>query len=146
AYWQGKFPPAIHFAQESVRLARDIYDGFHELYALTFLCLAQWSRGDYAQAFRVTHEVVTKAHERQNLFFLSRMQNHLGWFHRELGAVARAAELDHESRDLGRRHDIGIVEISALVNLGLDYLALGQHARAQSYLAPTLDRVVREAV
>ena len=79
------------------------------------------------------------------MFLLSRMQNHLGWFSRELGAVSRAAELDHESTDLGRTHGIANVEISALINLGLDYLALGQHARALSYLAPTLDRVVREA-
>jgi tetratricopeptide (TPR) repeat protein len=110
-----------------------------------FLCLAQWSWGDYQQAFRVTHEVLTKAHERQNMFFLSRIHNQLGWFHRELGAVSRAAELDHESVELGRTHGIAIVEISALVNLGLDYLALGQHERAMSYLAPTLDRVTREA-
>jgi tetratricopeptide (TPR) repeat protein len=91
------------------------------------------------------HDVMTKAHERHNILFLSRMKNHLGWFSRELGAVARAAELDHESTDLGRTHGIANVEISALINLGLDYLALGQHARAWSYLAPTLDRVVREA-
>jgi tetratricopeptide (TPR) repeat protein len=146
SYWQGEFPPAIHCAQESVRLARLIHDGFHELYSLVFLCLAQWSGGDYPQAFRVTHEVLTKAHERQNMFFLSRAKNQLGWFHRELGAVTRAAELDHESRDLGRTHGIAIVEISALVNLGLDFLALGQSGRALSYLAPTLDRVDREAV
>ena len=145
AYWQGQFQPAIHLAQEGLSVARDIHDGFHELYCLAFLCLAQWSRGDYQQAFSVTHEVLTKAHERQNMFFLSRMQNHLGWFHRELGAASRAAELDHESIDLGRTHGISIVEISALVNLGLDYLALGQQAHALSYLAPTLDRVVREA-
>ena len=83
---------------------------------------------------------------RHNMFFLSRIKNQLGWFHRELGAAVHAAELDHESRDLGCTHGIAIVEISALVNLGLDYLALGQHARALSYLAPTLDRVVSEAV
>jgi tetratricopeptide (TPR) repeat protein len=145
AYWQGQFQPAIHLAQEGLSVARDIHDGFHELYCLAFLCLAQWSRGDYQQAFSVTHEVLTKAHERQNMFFLSRIHNQLGWFHRELGAVSRAAELDHESRDLGCTHGIAIVEISALVNLGLDYLALGQHERALSYLAPTLDRVIREA-
>jgi tetratricopeptide (TPR) repeat protein len=77
--------------------------------------------------------------------FLSRMQNHLGWFSRELGAVSRAAELDHQSTDLGRTHGIANVEVSALINLGWDYLALGQPTRAWSYLAPTLDRVVREA-
>jgi predicted ATPase len=145
AYWQGEFQPAMHLAQEAVDVARDIHDGFHELYCLAFLCLAQWSRGDYQQAFSVAHEALTKAHERQNMFFLSRIHNQLGWFHRELGAVSRAAELDHESRDLGCTHGIAIVEISALVNLGLDYLALGQHERALAYLAPTLDRVIREA-
>jgi tetratricopeptide (TPR) repeat protein len=107
--------------------------------------LAQWSWGDYQQAFSVAHEVLTKAHERQNMFFLSRMKNHLGWFYRELGAASRAAELDRESTDLGCTHGISNVEISALINLGLDYLALNQHERALSYLEPTLDRVVREA-
>jgi tetratricopeptide (TPR) repeat protein len=47
--------------------------------------------------------------------------------------------------ELGRTSGIGNVEVSALINLGLDSLALGQHARALSYLEPTLDRVVREA-
>jgi tetratricopeptide (TPR) repeat protein len=145
AYWRGNFQPASHFAQEGVSVARDIHDGFHELYCLAFLGLALWSRGDYQQAFSVTHEVLTKAHERQNMLFLSRMQNHLGWFYRELGAASRAAELDHESTDLGRTHGLANVEISALIDLGLDSLALDQQARALSYLAPTLDRVVREA-
>jgi tetratricopeptide (TPR) repeat protein len=88
---------------------------------------------------------MTKAHERHNMFFLGRMQNSLGWFFRELGAVSRAAECDHESTDLGRTHGSANVEISACINLGLDYLALGQPTRAFSYLEPTLDRVIREA-
>jgi tetratricopeptide (TPR) repeat protein len=144
AYWQGHFPSAIHRAHEGVTVARDLHDGFQELNCLAFLSLACWSRGDYPQAFRITHEVVTTAHERHQMFFLSRMKNHLGWFARELGAVSRAAESDHESTDLGRTHGIPNVEISALINLGLDYLALGQPTRAFSYLAPTLDRVVHE--
>jgi class 3 adenylate cyclase/tetratricopeptide (TPR) repeat protein len=145
AYWQGHFLPAIHRAQEGVTVARDLHDGYHELHCLAFLSLACWSQGDYPQAFRITHEVLTKAHERHNRFFLSRMKNHLGWFSRELGAVSHAADLDHESTDLGRTHGIANVEISACINLGFDYLALGQLPRAWSYLAPTLDRVVREA-
>jgi class 3 adenylate cyclase/tetratricopeptide (TPR) repeat protein len=145
AYWQGHFPLAIHRAQEGATIARDLQEGFHELHCLTFLSLACWSQGDYRQAFRITHEVVTQAQERHNVFFLSRMQNHLGWFSRELGAVSRATELDHESTDLGRTHSIPNVEISALINLGLDSLALGQPTCALSYLEPTLDRVVQEA-
>jgi tetratricopeptide (TPR) repeat protein len=142
ANWRGHFQPASHLAQEGASVARTIQDGFDELFCLTILCLAQWSQGDYQQAFSVTHEVLTKTREWQNMFFLSRMKNQLGWFYRELGAVSRAAECDHESTDLGRTHTIPNVEISALINLGLDYLALGQPTRALSYLAPTLDRVV----
>ena len=145
AYWQGHFLSAIRHAQEGATIARALQEGFHELHCLTFLSLACWSQGDYRQAFRITHEVMTKAQERHNRFFQSRIQNHLGWFSRELGAVSRAVEWDQESMDLGRTQSIANVEISALINLGLDYLALGQHARALSYLESTLDRVVREA-
>jgi class 3 adenylate cyclase/tetratricopeptide (TPR) repeat protein len=145
AYWQGHFPSAIQWAQEGATIARDLQEGFLEQHCLAFQSLACWSQGDYPQAFRITHEVMTKAHEQHNIFLLSRMQNHLGWFSRELGAVSRAAELDHESTDLGRTHGIANVEVSALINLGWDYLALGQPTRARSYLAPTLDRVLREA-
>jgi tetratricopeptide (TPR) repeat protein len=47
--------------------------------------------------------------------------------------------------ELGRTHHIANIEVSALINLGLDSLALGQYERASSYLAPTLERVQREA-
>src|SRR5262249_36088980 len=101
AYWQGHFPSAIHRAQEGATIARDLQEGFHELHCLTFLSLACWSQGDYPQAFRITHEVMTQAQEQHNIFLLSRMQNHLGWFFRELGAVSRAAEMHPASTDPG---------------------------------------------
>jgi tetratricopeptide (TPR) repeat protein len=91
------------------------------------------------------HEGRAKAEERHNTFIVGRLTNTLGWFSREFGAVSRAIELDHESMELGRVSRISNVEISASINLGLDYLALGQHERAMSSLKPTLDRVQREA-
>lgn len=38
------------------------------------------------------------------------------------------------------------MEISVLINSGLGYLALAQVDRARSYLEPTLERVVRQAL
>jgi tetratricopeptide (TPR) repeat protein len=90
------------------------------------------------------HEGMTKAQERKNLFVGGRLTNTLGWFHREFGSVARAVEYDHESLELGRVSGVANVEINALINVGLDYLALGQYARAFSYLEPTLKRVAHE--
>jgi tetratricopeptide (TPR) repeat protein len=145
AQWQGNFQQAIALCREGATVARDIHDGNTELFCLAFLCLAYWSAGNYAQALHVVHEGMTKARERENRFVLSRLTNTLGWFHRECGDVSRAVELDHESMELGRRYGIPHVEISALVNLGSDYFALEQHARACSYLESTLERVEREA-
>ncbi|MGH8067245.1 MAG: adenylate/guanylate cyclase domain-containing protein [Candidatus Entotheonellia bacterium] len=145
AYWQGNSQRAIPLGQEGWAVSRDIHDGFSELISLAFLCLEYWSAGNYAQALHVLHEGMTKAKERDNKFILGRLTNTLGWFHSEFGDISRAVEYDHESMELGRTSGISNVEISALINLGLDYLALGQHARALSYLEPTLERVERGA-
>ncbi|HEY7494119.1 MAG TPA: tetratricopeptide repeat protein [Candidatus Tectomicrobia bacterium] len=144
-YWQGDFQRAIALGQEGVAVARDIYDGFHELYTLSFLCLAYWSAGEYAQALTVWRDGMTKAKERDNKFIIGRLTNTRGWFHSEFGDVSRAIEYDQESVELGRVARVSNVAISALINLGLDYFALGQHERALAYLKPTLERVEREA-
>jgi class 3 adenylate cyclase/tetratricopeptide (TPR) repeat protein len=145
AYWQGHFLRAIHCGRESVDVCRDIHGGFSEIFNLARLCLAAWSIGSYRQAFEIVDEGLTKAHERGNTFIIGRLTNTLGWFHRELGNVYRASAYDQESVELGRRYRIPNVEVSALINVGLDYLALGQNEPAKSSLTPTLDRVQRES-
>ena len=146
AYWRGDFPRAIQCGQEGADVSRAIPDGYRELLNLCRLCLGHWGFGNYRQALDVLYEGLTKARERESRFFISRLTNTLGWFHREFGDTSRAVELDHESMEEGRAARIPNVEVSALINLGFDYLALGQYERAQSYLEPTLERVEREAL
>jgi tetratricopeptide (TPR) repeat protein len=146
ANFQGNFPWALQLAQEGVTVARDIHDGLNELLSFSFLCLAYWSAGNYAQALTVAHEGMTKAKERGNTFILGRLLNTLGWFHREFGEISRAITYNQESVLIGRTSNIPNVEISALINLGLDYHALGHREQALSYLNPTHDRVEREAL
>ncbi|MFQ5916539.1 MAG: tetratricopeptide repeat protein, partial [Candidatus Binatia bacterium] len=145
AYWQGHFERAVNLGREGLAISRDIHDGFRELLTLGNLGMSYGGVGDYAEAFRVLHEGIRVAKERGNWMHLGRMMNTLGWLHSEFGDVARAMEYDQESAKLGRAHRISNVEISALINLGLDHFLLGQHERALSYLGPTLDRVQREA-
>jgi class 3 adenylate cyclase/tetratricopeptide (TPR) repeat protein len=142
---QGKFHTAMQLGQEGVIVSGAIHDGFTELRTLAFLCQASWGAGHYAQALTWLHEGMTKAKERQNTFFVGRLTNTLGWFSREFGALSQAVEFDHESLDIGRTAGIANVEISALINLGLDYLALGRYERALASLKPTLERVQHEA-
>jgi tetratricopeptide (TPR) repeat protein len=143
-YWQGKFPSVRLLAKEGATVARDIFEGSWELHCLEFLCQSHWSVGDYGKAFTVSHEISTKAQERNMPFHLSRIHNTLGWFHRELDDLPRAVEYDRESVELGRTVPIANAEISGLVNLGLDYLALNQYERSRSSLESTLERVQRE--
>jgi class 3 adenylate cyclase/tetratricopeptide (TPR) repeat protein len=145
AHWQGYSQRAIQLGQEGLAVSREIHDGLNELFDLAFLCLAYWSAGHYAHALIVLREGMTKAKERENRFIVGRLMNTLGWFHSEFGDVSRAVDYDYESMELGRTYRISNVEISALINLGLDHVVLGQYERALSYLEPTLDRVQREA-
>lgn len=46
-------------------------------------------------------------------------------------------ELDQESLACGQTSRVANVEISALINLGYDALALGQFAQARAYFEPT---------
>jgi tetratricopeptide (TPR) repeat protein len=146
AYWQGRFHRALHLGQESVALAREVYDGFSELFNLAFFCLEYGSVGQYAQAFSTVQEGIAKAQARQNIYFLGRLLNTWGWLYSELGDSVHALDYDQESREIGRIHSLPNIEISALINIGLDYLAVGHQERAGSYLAPTLERVEREAL
>jgi DNA-binding SARP family transcriptional activator/tetratricopeptide (TPR) repeat protein len=146
AYWLGDYARALEIGQEGLIVARAIRDGLVELLGLAFLCQAYWGAGECAKAFAVLHEGLAKAKERNSTFIVGRLMNTLGWFHRELDDVSHATEYDHESVELGRAAGISHVEISALINLGLDCLALGQYGRALSYLEPTLDRVEREVL
>jgi tetratricopeptide (TPR) repeat protein len=144
-YLQGDYQRAMQFGREALTIFREIQDGFNELHALAFLCQSLWGAGAYAQALTLSQEGLAKAQERENNFFVGRLLNTLGWYYREFGDAARAIEHDQKSVELGRTIRIANVEIRALVNLGLDHLALGQPAQARSFLEPTLDRIQREA-
>ncbi len=144
-YWQGDFQRAVTIGQEGLEAARDVHDGFHELFILALLCLAHGGAGDYGQALQVVQDGLALAQTHDSKFMLGRLTNSLGWLHCEQGDVNRAFEYDQQSADLGRTYGISNVEISALINLGMDALALEDFDQAQSYLAPTLERVEREA-
>lgn len=144
SYLQGEYAAAIGFGVEGVQICAELNDAFTELRALAFLCQSYWGAGEYSQALALLQRGLHLSRERENTFIAGRLLNTQGWFHRELGDAAGAAELDRESIDLGRAAGISNVEISALVNLGLDHIALGAYGTALACLQPTLARVEKE--
>jgi tetratricopeptide (TPR) repeat protein len=117
-----------------------VYDGTMELFNQAFRCLAHIGLGTYAEAFTAVNDGLTKARERDNTFILGRLTNTLGWLHQELGDFQRAAVYDSDSADLGQRIGNSNVEISALINLGFDYLHLGEPEKALALLENTFSR------
>ena len=140
ANWRGELQSAITLCQEGERAAVDIYDGAIELRTQADRCLAHIGLGEYAEAFTAINDGLTKARDRDNTLTLGRLTNTLGWLHQELGDFQRAAAYDRDSADLGQRFRNSNVEISACINLGFDYLHLGEPARALTLLENTLSR------
>jgi tetratricopeptide (TPR) repeat protein len=143
-YLQGDFQATVHYAQEGVTVARAVQDDFNELRIQAFLCQGEWSTGNYTTALSLLREGLTQAEERGNRFVQGRLLNTLGWFHHELCDFASAVTFNRQSVEVGRASGIDNVEISALINLGYDYLALGEQSQALACLEPTLARVERE--
>jgi class 3 adenylate cyclase/tetratricopeptide (TPR) repeat protein len=138
ANWRGEFQRAITLCQQGERAAAARYDGAIELWIQACRCLAHIGLGEYAEAIAAINDGLTKARERDNTFIVGRLTNTLGWLHQELGDFQRAAEYDRDSADLGQRIGNSNVEISALINLGFDYLHLGEPEKALTLLENTL--------
>ena len=145
ANWQGDFHRAVELGEECLVIMRGIHDGLQELFCMAFLGLAAGGSGNYGYAFSLFNEGTVKAKERENPFFIGRFMNQLGWIHSEYGDFARSLDQNLESVEFGCVSGTSNVEVSALINVGLDYLALGRTTEARSYLEPTLERVEREA-
>jgi tetratricopeptide (TPR) repeat protein len=67
-------------------------------------------------------------------YWLPRLPNTLGWLYRELHDLETAVRLDTESVRLGREFASAEAQANAQINLGHDYLILGEPARAFEHL------------
>jgi tetratricopeptide (TPR) repeat protein len=121
--------------------AIEIHDGFQELLALAFRCLALVGMGDYSAGLEAIRDGLGKAHERNNGFISGRLTNSLGWLYQELGDFERALDCDREAVEIGQRVQNSNVEVSSLINLAYDQLHLGQPGRALPLLQDTAARV-----
>jgi class 3 adenylate cyclase/tetratricopeptide (TPR) repeat protein len=141
ANWRGEFPRAVTLTREGGQVAAEVYDHFHEGLALAVRCLAHIGLGEYAEGMATIKDGLARARERNLPFNIGRLTNSLGWAHQELGAFTRSVEYDREGADLGARHKIPNVEISSLINLGIDHVNLGVPQEALVLLEETFGRI-----
>jgi tetratricopeptide (TPR) repeat protein len=138
--WQGRFDDAIAMCVATETAARELHDGFNEVFGMSNRCFALVGRGDYRDAYETLARGRALARERQNHFMYGRMTNTLAWLRQEYGDFAGALELNRESRDIGHRIKNGNVEISALIDLGFNDLVLKGPQAAVALFEETLER------
>lgn len=114
--------------------ARDLGAGFQLIEAHFVSGMTLGNQGRLSEALGVLREGMRLAELNGERFWLSRLPNCLGWLHRELHDLETAVRLDAESARQGREFGVAEAEANAQVNLGHDYLVLGEPVRAFEHL------------
>ena len=71
-----------------------------------FKGLARANLGRMSEALDDFADAIAMARRNHDRFWLPRLTSHLGWVHRELGALERARELDFEAVRIARERTV----------------------------------------
>jgi tetratricopeptide (TPR) repeat protein/predicted Ser/Thr protein kinase len=132
--WRSEYQAAERRAQEGLHRAREL--GIEvNLFPNLFQCgIALGNQGRLSEALAVLGEGVRLAEVNGARHRLSRFPNTLGWLHRELQDLETALRLDHEGVQLAQEVGFPKAVANSHINLGHDYLELGEPARAFQHL------------
>jgi tetratricopeptide (TPR) repeat protein len=134
-YFQTDYPSAEAACVEGLAVATEMGDGFYALAARMFLGLARANLGRVSEALDDFTDAIAVARRNDDRYWLPRLVSHLGWVHRELGALHRAREHDNEAVRLARAQPVWGPESEALLNLCVDDVRQGHAERASELLA-----------
>jgi tetratricopeptide (TPR) repeat protein len=134
-YWQTEYAEAEARSVEAEALARERGDGFYFLGAGMFKGLARANLGRMSEALDDFADAIAMARRNHDRFWLPRLTSHLGWVHRELGALERARELDSEALRIARERAVWGPEAEVLLNVCVDDVRDGHPERASAVLA-----------
>jgi tetratricopeptide (TPR) repeat protein len=118
---------ALRWAHEK---AHEVGAGFQLILVHFFRGMALGNQGRLSEALSMLREGMRLAELHGERYWLSRLPNTLGWLHRELLDLDTAVSLDAESVRQGREFGVAEAEANAHVNLGHNYLELGEPALA----------------
>jgi tetratricopeptide (TPR) repeat protein len=123
--------PALRWVSEK---ARDLGAGFQLIFAHFEGGIARGNHGRLSEALGMLREGMRLAELNGDRFWLPRTPNTLGWLHRELHDLETALRLDAQSIQQGREFGSIEAEANGHINLGNDYLVLGEPAQAFEHL------------
>lgn len=131
---KSEFDQAVEAAERGLELLKGSADRSAQSYALNILGRAFGGRGDYSLALEAFQRSEEKAHIAGDRFLLAQVFNMRGWIHRELCDYENALDYDEYGVDLSIQWDKPSPEISARLNVCLDWLQLGDPQKALGML------------
>jgi tetratricopeptide (TPR) repeat protein len=133
--FMGRFGRAAASARQAIELTRHIGERVLECSTLFYLSLAEGGRGHYDEALAVLEEGHALAEQIHSPLWLARYPNQRAWLSAELGDWETAYEIDQTGLELARAvPGLRQFEISTLINLALDCVALNRLDQAEAYL------------
>ncbi|HEX9188984.1 MAG TPA: AAA family ATPase [Vicinamibacteria bacterium] len=144
-YWQTRYEAAEADGAEGVVLATELGDGFYALGTRMYLGLARANLGRLSEALDDFEDTIALARRNDDRYWLPRLTSHLGWVHRELGALGRARQHDAEAVRIAREWPVWGPEPEVLLNLCVDHVREGRTEEAQALLGELRAQTERSA-
>ncbi len=133
-YWTGNYEAAIERSREAIENARKSHDTTTINIVLGNLGMALTGRGHYDEALRVFAEARQVAHEYGTLTWLARTTAMWGGLYLEVFDFARAESTAEEAREISRSLNWLHAEISAGIDLLLNFARCQEVGRAEILL------------
>jgi predicted ATPase/DNA-binding SARP family transcriptional activator len=140
----GTFAQAAASAEKALKLLETMADQAGLAFACNVLGRAQGGQGNYEAAFAAFRRSGEIAEAIDHRFLIAQVPNMLGWLHYQLGDYQGALALDREGAEMARQWDKSPPEISALINVALDILHLGDLGQALFDLSDILTKIERD--
>lgn len=132
--FMGRFGRAAACARKAFEVKRSLGDRVGEMLSLYLLGRAEAGRGHYDGALAALEAGRAVAEQTRNPFGQAMYANQRAWLSAELGDWQTAYDLDRVGLETARAAPIRPPEISTLINLLLDCVALGRYREAEAYL------------
>jgi class 3 adenylate cyclase/tetratricopeptide (TPR) repeat protein len=132
--WKGEYEQGLQLLEQGFTIGHEQDLQLIVLHILWHRGLAHGGKGEYAAALAALHDALTLSDRLGDKVFKCRSLNTLGWVHGELYNLEAAIRYNREGAEAS--YKVGDPEIirNAEINLGDDYLLLGDFEQAQHYL------------
>ena len=143
-FFRGEYERVLAASKQTEALAIEHHDAFSLLCSHFFTGLSQVNLGKLAEGVRTLREGSSTSEKNNDLFWLGRFPNCLGWAYHEALDFERALPINEEAITLARQTGFLEGEANSAVNVGLASIELGDLEQARTCFLQAEDIFTRD--